>query len=97
MILNSEERRLCPMRHKNGNCLPMGGFCINGVDDEICHALNNAYDMGLLDGTTLGKIKTTSEKDVAKSVQKLIRMYADAASNAINTENSENNQEQRQE
>lgn len=34
----------CPMRHENGNCLPMGGFCT--ANKDICEALRNAYDMG---------------------------------------------------
>lgn len=36
----------CPMRNeKNGNCLPMGGFCMAN-SKNICEALQNAYDMG---------------------------------------------------
>ena len=40
------ERKNCPMRHRNGNCLPIGGFCF-AVNDEICHGLHNAYNKGL--------------------------------------------------
>lgn len=36
------------MRHENGNCLPMGGFC-TAVDDEICAGLRNAYNHGWCD------------------------------------------------
>lgn len=39
------DRENCPMRHKNGNCLPCGGFCL-AVNDEICQALHNAYQDG---------------------------------------------------
>ena len=35
------------MRHENGNCLPMGGFC-TAVNDEICAGLRNAYNHGEL-------------------------------------------------
>lgn len=39
----------CPLRHENGNCLPIGGFC-TAVQDEICFALRNAYENGKFDG-----------------------------------------------
>ncbi len=45
MISNVASRYGCPMRHKNGNCLPCGGFC-TAVNDEICGALHEAYSMG---------------------------------------------------
>lgn len=38
----------CPMRHKNGNCLPAGGFC-TAVRKITCEALQNAYQMGYMD------------------------------------------------
>lgn len=34
----------CHMRHKNGNCLPAGGFCT--ASKNICEALHNAYELG---------------------------------------------------
>lgn len=34
----------CHMRHKNGNCLPAGGFCT--ANKNICEALHNAYELG---------------------------------------------------
>ena len=43
--MNSELRKDCPMRHKNGNCLPAGGFC-TAVNEPICEALHNAYYTG---------------------------------------------------
>lgn len=43
------DRENCPMRHKNGNCLPLGGFCL-AVNDEICQALHQAYDKGFQNG-----------------------------------------------
>ena len=43
--LNDPERKTCPMRHNNGNCLPAGGFC-TAVGTQICEALHNAYDCG---------------------------------------------------
>jgi len=35
----------CPMRHKNGNCLPIGGFCLS-VNEGICRGLMQAYECG---------------------------------------------------
>ena len=43
------ERIGCPMRHRNGNCLPIGGFCTS-VNDEICTALHKAFDRGYIAG-----------------------------------------------
>lgn len=33
------------MRHENGNCNPVGGFC-TAVSTEICDAAYKAWDMG---------------------------------------------------
>lgn len=41
----SELRKDCPMRHKNGNCLPAGGFC-TAVNDLICEVIHNGYYAG---------------------------------------------------
>lgn len=39
-------REKCQMRHPdNGNCLPAGGFC-TAVNNLICAALHDAYDLG---------------------------------------------------
>jgi hypothetical protein len=46
---NIGERTRCPMRHRNGNCLPIGGFCTS-VNDEICTALHKAFDNGYIAG-----------------------------------------------
>ena len=43
------DRKNCPMRHENGNCLTCGGFC-TAVNDEICTALRNAYERGQSNG-----------------------------------------------
>lgn len=42
------DRKKCPLRHENGNCLPIGGFC-TANNDAICEGLHNAYCMGLMD------------------------------------------------
>ena len=42
-------REDCPMRHENGNCLPIGGFC-TAVNDAICDALHQAYGKGYVSG-----------------------------------------------
>ena len=39
------DRNECPMRHENGNCLCMGGFC-TAVSDEVCIAMRSAYLSG---------------------------------------------------
>ena len=41
-------RKGCPMRHENGNCTVIGGFC-TAVNDPICEGLHNAYDNGYRD------------------------------------------------
>ena len=41
----TDKRKDCQMRHKNGNCTVVGGFCTS-VNDPICEALHNAYDCG---------------------------------------------------
>lgn len=42
-------RTNCPMRHENGNCLPIGGFC-TAVNDIYCNICQSAYNHGLYDG-----------------------------------------------
>ncbi len=42
-------RRTCALRHENGNCLVIGGFCTS-VNDEICTALQGAYKEGYCAG-----------------------------------------------
>ncbi len=39
----------CPMRNKQGNCCPVGGFCADAVPDEICKAVRSAYERGYSD------------------------------------------------
>lgn len=42
-------RNECPMKNKeNGNCYPTGLYCYV-VNDNICRALKNAYDDGVID------------------------------------------------
>ena len=53
-MLNDELRKDCPMRHENGNCLPIGGFCTS-VNDCICLGLHNAYSDGMNDAYTMIK------------------------------------------
>lgn len=40
----------CPMRHEDGNCLPVGGFC-TAVPHTLCEAAMQAYEQGLADGS----------------------------------------------
>lgn len=46
-ICNNREE--CVMRHENGNCLPIGGFC-TAVNDAICDGLHMAFDKGYIAG-----------------------------------------------
>ena len=45
----TERRKECPIRHENGNCLCVGGFC-TAVSNEICEAVRMAYSSGYFDG-----------------------------------------------
>lgn len=47
-------RKDCQMRHENGNCNVIGGFC-TAVNDSICAGLHNAYDCGYCDGEIRAK------------------------------------------
>lgn len=38
----------CPIRHENGNCTCVGGFC-TAVPEPVCEAVRNAYDSGWTD------------------------------------------------
>lgn len=42
-------RNVCPLRHENDNCLPIGSFC-TAVNDNICDALHRAYQDGYFNG-----------------------------------------------
>jgi hypothetical protein len=42
------DRQDCPFRHENGNCLRIGGFCLD-VSDDICTAIQGAYARGVAD------------------------------------------------
>lgn len=56
------DRSKCHLRHANGNCLPMGGFC-TAVIDEICKGLQTAYEHGRHDGQTDALLKQTGYPD----------------------------------
>lgn len=38
----------CPVRHENGNCTPVGGFC-TAVNGPVCEAVRAAQDAGTFD------------------------------------------------
>lgn len=73
VIKNIEERKNCPMRNENGNCLVIGGFCVNGVSDEICHGLHQAYEMGLRAGSERCMIAVEKQKEKEPNV--IINVY----------------------
>ena len=54
-------RKDCPMRHENGNCAVIGGFC-TAVNDPICEGLHNAYDNGYRDAA----IRAQQERENTK-------------------------------
>ena len=41
------KRDVCPLRHENGNCLCVGGFC-TAVNDQVCRAVRSAYSKGVM-------------------------------------------------
>lgn len=45
-MIETIDRSHCKMRHENGNCLPMGGFC-TAVNDEVCAGLQAAHAWGV--------------------------------------------------
>lgn len=47
--MTTNDRSLCKLRHKNGNCLCVGGFC-TAVNDEICKSIRMSYEKGYVDG-----------------------------------------------
>ena len=50
------DRNECLIRHANGNCLPIGGFC-TAIADEICKGLRMAYEKGLHNATVAALLK----------------------------------------
>lgn len=64
----------CPLRHQNGNCLAVGGFC-TAVSDEICYGLLNAYDHGKNDALELLKGQNIPRCRECKHWQKADRPY----------------------
>lgn len=43
----TDKRKDCQIRHENGNCLVVGGFCA-AVNVYMCEVVRNAYDSGRL-------------------------------------------------
>lgn len=43
-----DRKEPCPIRHENGNCICVGGFC-TAVPDPVCEGVRNAYDCGWTD------------------------------------------------
>lgn len=41
----------CSLRHENGNCFHVGGFC-TAVPEYLCKALRSAYERGKADAET---------------------------------------------
>ena len=65
----------CKMRHKNGNCLPVGGFCT--ANKNICEALQNAYSHGYFEGCQTGFEKSKEQKwiPVSEGLPKVEGLY----------------------
>ncbi|MEN6636131.1 MAG: hypothetical protein ABFC56_09785 [Clostridiaceae bacterium] len=54
-----ETRTQCPMRHANGNCLTVGGFCTS-VNEIVCKAVRNGYNSGYEDGYHAARMNEVS-------------------------------------
>ena len=79
-------RKDCPMRHENGNCAVIGGFC-TAVNDPICEGLHNAYDNGYRDAairaqqerentkpmTNAQKIRAMSDKELKEFICSILQ------------------------
>lgn len=77
-------RKGCPMRHENGNCTVIGGFC-TAVNDPICDGLHNAYDNGYRDAairarqerknpeqiTNADRIRAMSDEEMAEFIKNI--------------------------
>ena len=59
-------RKGCPMRHENGNCTVIGGFC-TAVNDPICEGLHNAYDNGYRDAAIRARQERENTKQMANA------------------------------
>ena len=53
----------CPMRHPNGICLPVGGFCPDAVSGPICEVVQRAYEMGIDAGLIQAQKRTSAENE----------------------------------
>lgn len=72
-------RESCPVRHENGNCLSVGGFC-SAVPDPVCEAVHNAYDSGYRDGAKTAKSLMTALSGETSDLEEdrgRIKTYAD--------------------
>ena len=81
-------RNGCPMRHENGNCTVIGGFC-TAVNNPICEGLHNAYDNGYRDSalraqqerentkpmTNADRIRVMRDEELADMLWKTGRNY----------------------
>ncbi len=69
-----ERKKLCPLRYQeNGNCLPVGGFCLDSVSEPICKAMHMAYEMGFTDGIACTK-REEDEKNEPLTLDELQKM-----------------------
>ena len=64
-------RKDCPMRHENGNCTVIGGFC-TAVNDPICEGLHSAYDSGY----RAADLRAQQERESPKQITNADRIRA---------------------
>ena len=64
-------RNDCQMRHENGNCTVIGGFC-TAVNDPICEGLHSAYDSGY----RAAAIRAQQERENPKQITNADRIRA---------------------
>lgn len=59
-------RKDCQMRHENGNCIVIGGFC-TAVNDPICEGLHSAYDSGYRAAALRAKQERENPKQITNA------------------------------
>ena len=89
-------RKDCQMRHENGNCTVIGGFC-TAVNDPICEGLHSAYDSGYRAAdlraqqerenpnpmTNADRIRSMSDEELADMLWKTGRNYRSVCADPV--------------
>lgn len=70
-----DRKEPCPIRHENGNCTCVGGFC-TAVSDPICEAVRNAYDSGYRAGIIKATVLEPWAQNLLENVRDLVEQFA---------------------